>query len=94
VKLRGWAWSTEADGTPPAAIDRGLISLGEAGMPRIVIASAAGLLFFTAWVVACVLTADQVFKLPFAVQLVYFAVAGFVWVFPIRWLMLWAAHRR
>jgi hypothetical protein len=44
--------------------------------------------------VACVLTADQVFKLPFAVQLVYFAVAGFVWVFPIRWLMLWAAHRR
>lgn len=38
--------------------------------------------------------ADHVYAMNFAVQFIYFAVAGLVWVFPIRWLMLWAAHMR
>jgi hypothetical protein len=27
-------------------------------------------------------------------QFAYYATAGFVWVFPVRWLMLWAAPMR
>jgi hypothetical protein len=29
-----------------------------------------------------------------AAQLGYFVVAGSIWVFPVRWLMLWAAGQR
>ncbi len=29
-----------------------------------------------------------------AVQAVYFLIAGVVWVFPVRWLMLWSVHKR
>ena len=63
-------------------------------MSRTPIAAAAGLVFLSAWVATAVVAADFVFRLNFLVQLVYFAVAGFVWVFPIRWLMLWAVHQR
>jgi hypothetical protein len=63
-------------------------------MSRIVVATVAGLVFMAGWVVSAMLAADYMLKLNFAVQFVYFAVAGFVWVFPIRWLMLWAAHQR
>jgi hypothetical protein len=61
-------------------------------MPRILIASVAGCLFLAAWVAAATILADHVHGLNFAVQFIYFAIAGFVWVFPIRWLMLWAAR--
>jgi hypothetical protein len=63
-------------------------------MSRIIIASIAGILFLGAWVAAAMVLADHVIGLNFALQFCYFAVAGFVWVFPIRWLMLWAAHLR
>ena len=63
-------------------------------MPRIAIASLAGILFLSVWVAAAMVAADPILRLNFAVQLCYFAVAGFVWVFPIRWLMLWAARQR
>ena len=43
---------------------------------------------------AATVLADHVFALNFLVQFVYFAVVGFVWVFPIRWLMLWSVHQR
>ena len=61
-------------------------------MSRTPIAVIAGLLVFTAWVVAAVTLADV--PMHWAVRAVYFLVAGFVGVVPIRWLMLWAAHRR
>ena len=35
---------------------------------------------------------DTVRGQPTLVQFLYYAVAGFVWVFPVRWLMLWAAR--
>jgi hypothetical protein len=63
-------------------------------MPRIAIATLAGLLFLSAWIAAAMVCADYLRGVHVAVQFVYFAVAGFVWVFPIRWLMLWAAHQR
>ena len=62
-------------------------------MPRILIASVAGCAFIAAWIGAATILADHVRGLNFAVQFIYFAIAGFVWVFPIRWLMLWAARR-
>ena len=63
-------------------------------MPRILIASCAGLMLLGTWIAVAMVAADHVLRLNFAVQFVYFAVAGFAWVFPIRWLMLWAAHQR
>lgn len=61
---------------------------------RIPIATLAGLVFLALWIAGAMLLSDPVLRLNFAVQFVYFAVAGFVWVFPIRWLMLWAVHQR
>ena len=61
-------------------------------MSRTPIAVIAGLLFFGAWVAAAVVLADM--PMHWAVRALYFLVAGFIWVFPVRWLMLWAAHMR
>jgi hypothetical protein len=63
-------------------------------MGRTVTACIAGCAFLILWVGAATILADHVSGLNFAVQFLYFAVAGFVWVFPVRWLMLWAAHQR
>jgi hypothetical protein len=62
--------------------------------PRVPIAAIAGLVFFVAWIAGAAILGDHVRHLPQAVQFAYYAVAGFVWVFPVRWLMLWAAHMR
>ena len=61
-------------------------------MSRTPIAVIAGLLFFAAWVAVVVIGGDM--PMHWAVRALYFLVVGFVWVFPIRWLMLWAAHMR
>jgi hypothetical protein len=63
-------------------------------MPRIPIATAAVLLVVIAWIAAATLLADYVRPLHWAIQIVYSAVAGFAWVFPVRWLMLWGARMR
>jgi hypothetical protein len=61
---------------------------------RIFLASVAGIVFILAWIAASMVLADRVFSLNAALQFVYFGVVGFVWVFPIRWLMLWAVRQR
>ncbi len=61
---------------------------------RAPIATIAGLIFFTAWIAGAAVLGDYVRHLHPLVQFLYYATAGFVWVFPIRWLMLWAAHMR
>jgi hypothetical protein len=63
-------------------------------MSRIPIAVCLGLGGFLAYTIAAVILADRLGPMPWPVQLVYFAVAGVLWVFPARWLMLWAAHLR
>jgi hypothetical protein len=63
-------------------------------VPRPLIATLAGLVFVTVWIAGAMIVADRVFRLNFVIQVVYFGVAGFVWVFPIRWLMLWSVHQR
>jgi hypothetical protein len=63
-------------------------------MSRVPIAAIAGLAFLAAWLAAATVLADHVRGLNMVIQFVYYATAGFAWVFPIRWLMLWAAHQR
>jgi Protein of unknown function (DUF2842) len=61
---------------------------------RVPVAVLAGLLFFLAWVVGSVSLADRLGDVHWSVRAAYFVVAGFVWVFPVRWLMLWAVRMR
>jgi hypothetical protein len=63
-------------------------------MPRIPIATIAVLLVVIAWISVATVLADYVRPLHWALQIPYYAVAGFAWVFPVRWLMLWGAHMR
>jgi hypothetical protein len=62
-------------------------------MARPAIATLLGLLGFILYVIAAVALADRIDR-QWAVQLIYFILAGTLWVLPARWLMLWAAHRR
>jgi hypothetical protein len=63
-------------------------------MSRIAIASVAGILSFTLYVVVVVILADHVLALHWTVQLVYFVTAGLLWVWPAKALMFWAARGR
>ena len=63
-------------------------------MSRPKIATAAGLLFVVAYVAAVVSLPDLFPRLPWVLEALYWLVAGVVWVFPIRWLMMWAVGKR
>ena len=62
-------------------------------MSRPLIASIAGIAFVVAYI-AVAITLPDVLPGHWAVQAVYFLLAGVVWVFPIRWLMLWSVGKR
>jgi hypothetical protein len=62
-------------------------------MSRITVATIAGLVGFTAYVVLVVTLADLVAPLHWAIQAAYFVVVGTIWVFPVRTLMYWAARK-
>jgi hypothetical protein len=63
-------------------------------MSRPFIAVVAGLAGFLAYLFAVVTLADRVIGLHWAVQGVYYVVAGVLWVLPARALMYWAAGKR
>jgi len=63
-------------------------------MSRPAIATIAGVLFIIAYVVAAITLPDLVPRLHWTLEALYWCVAGIVWVFPIRWLMLWSVHKR
>jgi hypothetical protein len=63
-------------------------------MSRVPFAVLLGLVGFVAYCVAVVTLADWVLHAAWPLQAVYFVAAGTLWVFPARWLMLWAAHMR
>ena len=44
--------------------------------------------------VAVAITLPAVLPRNWVFQAVYFLVAGVVWVFPVRWLMLWSVGKR
>jgi len=62
-------------------------------MPRIPIAVAAFLIGFAVYVMAVVTLADHLTKQHWAIQALYFLVAGVLWTVPTRRLMVWAARR-
>ena len=66
-------------------------------MPRVMsrpfAAALMGVVFIIAYIAAAI-TVPDVLPRQWAVQAVYFLVAGVVWVFPVRWLMLWSVHKR
>ena len=49
------------------------------------------LLVIAAWGIAVVLLATLTRQLPFVVELLFYAVAGIGWIFPIRPLLTWMA---
>ena len=62
-------------------------------MPRVLIATLAGLTGFIAYVVVVVTLADSLAGLHWLVQALYFLAAGVLWTVPARWLMHWAGRR-
>ena len=63
-------------------------------MSRPTLATLAGLAFLLAYVFAVVQIPESVGRMHWAVEAVYWGIAGIVWVLPIRWLMLWSVHKR
>ncbi len=63
-------------------------------MSRTPIAIVAILLFAGAWIAAAAVLGDHLAGTHWTVQALYYATVGFVWVFPVRWLMLWSVHQR
>ena len=64
------------------------------GMSRTALALPLGLLGFAFYVGAVVALADRVIGTHWALEMLYFLVAGIAWAFPARWLMLWAGGKR
>jgi hypothetical protein len=62
-------------------------------MSRVPIAVVAGVGGLILYVMAAVALADHVLGLNWAIQAVYYLVAGVAWVFPMQKLMYWAARR-
>lgn len=63
-------------------------------MSRTALALLIGLSGFGLYVMAVVALADHVLGRHWALEALYFAVAGIAWVFPARRLMLWASGAR
>ena len=62
-------------------------------MPRILFGTAVGLLGFFAYIVVVLALADWLGAVNWAVQLLFFIIAGIAWVVPARSLMLWTARK-
>ena len=63
-------------------------------MSRTKIASVAGILFVLAYMVTVITLPDYFPRLHWTLEALYWLVAGVIWVFPVRWLMLWSVHKR
>ena len=63
-------------------------------MSRPKIATIAGIAFVLAYMIAAIALPDIIGRQHWAVEAAYWCVAGIVWVFPIRWLMLWSVYKR
>jgi len=63
-------------------------------MSKGLIATIAALLFVVVYVVAVTNLPDLFPRMHWALEAVYWLVAGIVWVFPVTRLMYWAAGKR
>ncbi len=50
--------------------------------------------FVVGWIAGAAVLGDYVRPMSWVVQAVYYPIAGFAWVGPVRWLMLWSVHKR
>ncbi|MEJ1978177.1 MAG: DUF2842 domain-containing protein [Acetobacteraceae bacterium] len=62
-------------------------------MSRPFAATLLGVAFIIMYIAAAI-TIPDVLPGQWAVQAIYFLVAGVAWVFPVRWLMLWSVGKR
>jgi hypothetical protein len=63
-------------------------------MPRKALALVIGLLGFLLYIGLVLWIGDWVQGLHWAVQFLFYLLAGFVWVFPALWLIRWAIRPR
>jgi hypothetical protein len=63
-------------------------------MSRAPIATIAIVVFATAWIAAAAVIGDHLAGAHWTLLALYYVTVGFVWVFPVRWLMLWSVHQR
>ncbi len=61
-------------------------------MSRRILATIAGLAFVSGYIVAAVVLADALGRMNWAIEAVYWCIAGVIWVLPIRSLMLWSVR--
>lgn len=61
-------------------------------MSKPMLAGIIGILGFLLYVAAVIMLADYVLGTHWTVELVYFALAGIVWVWPAKALIIWAAR--
>jgi hypothetical protein len=62
-------------------------------MSRPPAAALMGIVFVIAYLAGAATLVDWLPQ-QWVVQAVYFLIAGIIWVFPVRWLMLWSVHKR
>jgi len=63
-------------------------------MSRTPVATLAGVVFVLVYIAAAVVLPERLPRMPGLIEAAYWCVAGILWVFPIRWLMLWAVGKR
>ncbi len=63
-------------------------------MSRAWIATLGGIAFFFAYLVLATTLGSSLTHTGWAVQLLYYIVAGVAWFPVIRWLMLWSVYKR
>lgn len=61
-------------------------------MSKPTLAGIIGVLGFLLYVAAVIMLADHVLGMHWTVEFVYFALAGIVWVWPAKALIIWAAR--
>jgi hypothetical protein len=49
---------------------------------------------FFGYIAAAVVIADFVQTMHWAIQAIYFVLAGILWALPARWLMFWSVGKR
>ena len=63
-------------------------------MSRPTLASIAGVLFILIYMIGAITLPDVIGRMHWTLEALYWLIAGVVWVFPIRWLMLWSVCKR
>jgi hypothetical protein len=61
-------------------------------MSKPMLAGVAGIIGFLAYVAVVIILADQVLGTHWTIEFVYFALAGILWVWPAKALIIWAAR--